>query len=52
MSKKDIVSQLVDKYRDDIVKINDTVWEYAEPGMKEYKTAAFMKTFSKKRASM
>ena len=45
MSKKDIVSQLVDKYRDDIVKINDTVWEYAEPGMKEYKTAAFYEDF-------
>ena len=49
MSKKDIVSQLVDKYRDDIVKINDTVWEYAEPGMKEYKTAAFYEDFFKEK---
>ena len=45
MSKKEIISALVDKYQDDVVRINDTVWGYAEAGMKEYKTAKFYEEF-------
>ncbi len=49
MSKKEKISKLVDKYYDDIVLVNDTVWDFAEPGMKEKKTAEFYVDFFKKR---
>ncbi|MBQ9966101.1 MAG: amidohydrolase, partial [Clostridia bacterium] len=45
MSKKEMISRLVDNYYDDIIKVSDTVWEYAEAGMKEYKTAKFYEEF-------
>ena len=45
MSKKEIISALVDRYQEDVIKIGDTVWEYAEAGMKEYKTAKFYTEF-------
>ncbi|MEA4920754.1 MAG: amidohydrolase [Clostridiaceae bacterium] len=45
MGKKEVISRLVDKYSGDMKKVNDTVWEYAEPGMKEYKTAKFYESF-------
>lgn len=47
MSKKEMISRLVDNYYDDIIKVSDTVWEYAEAGMKEYKTAKFYEEFWK-----
>ena len=49
MSKKETISRLVDKYQSDIVKVNDTVWGFAEPGMKEYKTAEFYESFFKEK---
>lgn len=49
MSKKEVISRLVDKYYDDVVNINDTVWGYAEAGMKEYKTADFYVDFWNKK---
>jgi aminobenzoyl-glutamate utilization protein B len=48
MNKKETISRLVDKYTQDIIEVNDTVWGYAEPGMKETKTAAFYDAFFKK----
>ena len=49
MDKKEIISALVDRYNSDIILANDTVWEYAEPGMKEYKTAEFYRQFFEER---
>ena len=38
---KKIISDLVERNAADINLVNDTIWEYAEPGMKEYKSAEF-----------
>ena len=46
---KEAVSALVDKYQGDIVLVNDTIWEYAEAGMKEIRSAAFYTDFFEKR---
>ncbi|MBQ2651441.1 MAG: amidohydrolase [Clostridia bacterium] len=49
MSMKEMISGLVDKYFDDIQLVNDTIWEYAEPGMKETKSAEFYGKFFEER---
>ena len=49
MSMKEMISGLVDRYCDDINLVNDTIWEYAEPGMKEIKSAEFYGKFFEER---
>lgn len=49
MNKKEAISALVEKYNADIVLANDTIWGYAEPGMKEHKSAAFYESFFEER---
>lgn len=46
---KKIISDLVERNAADINLVNDTIWEYAEPGMKEYKSAEFYGKFFEER---
>lgn len=49
MDMKQKISDLVDSHLDDIGLVNDTIWEYAEPGMKETRSAAFYGKFFEER---
>lgn len=49
MDKKEMISGFVDRHLEDIALVNDTIWEFAEPGMKEYKSAAFYGSFFEER---
>ena len=49
MNKRESISALVDKHFDDIVLVNDTIWGFAEPGMKETKSAEFYGKFFEER---
>ncbi|MEA4920753.1 MAG: amidohydrolase [Clostridiaceae bacterium] len=49
MNKKNMILSLANKHYNDIVSVNDTIWEYAEPGMKEYKSAGFYEDFFKQK---
>ena len=40
MDKKQFVCDYIENNRDIFIKSADEVWGYAEPGMKEYKSAA------------
>ncbi len=49
MNKREMISALVDRHYDEIKLVNDTVWAFAEPGLKEYKTAEFYGKFFEER---
>lgn len=42
MGKKESISRIVEGYRDVIIGINDQIWEFAEPGMREYRSSSYL----------
>ena len=39
MEKKEQILRMIEKNRKRILEINSTIWDYAEPGMKEFRSA-------------
>lgn len=48
MTLKDQISSYVDERRDLVVEVNDRIWEYAELGLREYKSVALLEDLLEK----
>ena len=41
MEKKEQILRMIEKNKKRILEINSTIWDYAEPGMKEFRSADY-----------
>lgn len=48
MNLKEQISSYVDERRDIVIEVNDKIWEYAELGLREYKSVALLEDLLKK----
>src|SRR5512133_85252 len=45
---KEAVIQLIESMQDELVKISDSIWQYAEIGLEEYKSSKFLADIAEK----
>ena len=49
--KKEVIKQAVDQYLPELVKITDEIYDLAEPGMEEVRSAGLLNDYLKKMGS-
>ena len=48
IKEKEAVVQLIESMQDEMIKVSDTIWKYAEVGLEEYKSSKLLADFAEK----